>query len=114
MIIKRGDVLLVDLEPVKGSEQGRIRPCLVIQNDVGNASSSVTIVAAISSRTEKGYSFTVLASAGEGGLSVDSLVLLNQFRTISIADRVLRKMGSLKPSTMQRVDAALKESLGLD
>jgi len=114
MNVKRGDVLLVDLEPVKGSEQGRIRPCLVIQNDVGNASSSVTIVAAISSRTEKEYSFTSLVSAGEGGLSVDSLVLLNQLRTISVADRVLRKMGSLKPATMQRMDAALRASLGLD
>ncbi len=114
MIIKRGDVLLVDLEPVKGSEQGRIRPCLVIQNDSGNASSPVTIVAAISSRTEKDYPFTVLVSAGEGGLSVDSLVLLNQLRTISVADRVLRKLGSLKPFTLQSVDAALKASLGLD
>jgi len=114
MNIKRGDVLLVDFEPVKGSEQGKTRPCVVIQNDLGNASSLTTIVAPLTSRTENAYPFTVLIKNREGGLSKDSLVLLNQIRTISIQARVLKKLGSLKSETMKKVDEAIKTSLGLD
>ncbi|MFH0713959.1 MAG: type II toxin-antitoxin system PemK/MazF family toxin [Candidatus Micrarchaeota archaeon] len=114
MIIERGDVVLTDLEPVKGSEQGKMRPCLVIQNNIGNANSSTTIVASITSHTEKQYPFTVLVNAGEGNLPKDSLVQCNQIRTISKEHRILQKLGSLSPETMKKVNEALKTSFALD
>ncbi len=113
MTIKRGDVLFVDLEPVKGSEQGKTRPCLVIQNDVGNQVSPITIVASITSKTEREYPFTVQVLKGDGGLPKDSTILCNQLRTVSINERVIKKIGSLKPETMKKVDEALKTSLSL-
>ena len=114
MIIKRGDVVLTELEPVKGHEQGKTRPCLVIQNDFGNTASPITIVAAITSKTEKEYPFTVLVQKSDGNLPKDSLVLCNQIRSISIKDRIKKKIGTLKPSTMKKVDNALKTSLALE
>ncbi|MEK6982452.1 MAG: type II toxin-antitoxin system PemK/MazF family toxin [Candidatus Micrarchaeota archaeon] len=115
MIIKRGDVIRADLEPVKGSEQGKIRPCLVIQNDIGNSFSTTTIIAPLTSRIEnEDYPFVVFVKAGEGGLPKDSLVLLNQIRTISMENRILDKLGSLSNETMKKVDNALKVSLSLD
>ena len=114
MIIKRGDVVLADLEPVKGSEQGKTRPCLVIQNDIGNRVSPITIVAAITSKTGKEYPFTVFVGKGGGNLSFDSLVLCNQIRSVSTQDRITKKIGALKPSTMKKVDEALKTSLALE
>jgi mRNA interferase MazF len=114
MIIKRGDIVLANLEPVIGSEQGKTRPCLVIQNDLGNTSSTTTIVAAITSNTEHQYPFTVLAEKGEANLQKDSLIMLHQIRTISIENRILKKIGSLKPATMKRVDEAIKTSLALE
>ncbi len=114
MIIKRGDVVLTDLEPVKGSEQGKTRPCLVIQNDLGNRASPTTIVAAITSKTEKEYPFTVFVQKGDGNLSEDSLVLCNHLRTISIEHRIAKKIGTLSPSAMRKVDEALKTSLALE
>ena len=113
MNIKRGDIVLTDLEPVKGSEQGKTRPCLIIQNDVGNTVSPTTIIAAITSKTEKEYPFTVLVRAGEGGLPKDSLILCNQIRTVSVNHRIVKRLGSLKPATMKKVDEAIKTSLGL-
>jgi len=113
MIIRRGEVLLVDLEPVKGSEQGKTRPCLVIQNDVGNRASPTTIVASITSKIEREYPFMVHVARGDGGLPKDSTVLCNQLRTISVDERVIKKLGSLKQETMEKVDEALKTSLGL-
>ena len=114
MTIKRGDVIVADLEPVKGSEQGKTRPCLVIQNDKGNAFSPNTIIAAITSKTDKEYPFMVHVRMGEGGLPKDSTVLCNQIRTISIQDRASKKLGSLNPTTMQKINDALKISLGLE
>src|SRR3989338_8221135 len=96
LIIKRGDIILTDLEPVKGSEQGKIRPCLIIQNDIGNKFSSTTIVAAITSKTENQYPFTVFVKQGDGNLVKDSLILCNQIRTISKDHRLITKMGFLK------------------
>ncbi len=83
MNIKRGGIVLVDLEPVKGSEQGKTRPCLIIQNDIGNSVSPTTIVAAITSKIEKEYPFTVLIRQGEANLPKESLILCNQIRTVS-------------------------------
>jgi mRNA interferase MazF len=114
MNIKRGDVVLADLEPVKGSEQGKTRPCLVVQNDIGNAVSPTTIVAAITSKIEKEYPFTVLVKEGEASLPKDSLILCNQIRTVSTQHRLIKKIGSLKPETMKKVDNALKTSLGIE
>ena len=114
MIIKRGDIVLTNLEPVKGSEQGKTRPCLVIQNDIGNRASPTTIIAAITSKTEKEYPFLVQVQKGEGGLPKDSAILLNQIRTISIEHRVIKKIGALKPNTMKKIDDALKVSLSLE
>ncbi len=114
MIIERGDVVLTDLEPVKGSEQGKMRPCLVIQNNIGNRVASTTIIAAITSNTEKQYPFTVFVNSGEGNLPKDSLILCNQIRTVSKEHRIKGKLGSLNLETMEKVDEALKTSLGID
>lgn len=109
---RRGDIWTVDLEPVVGSEQGKSRPALVIQNDVGNLYSPVLIVAAITSGENAGYDIQVEVKAPEGGLHNNSLVLLNQIRAID-KRRVGRFWGHLSPRTMQRVDRAIKISLGL-
>ena len=114
MIIKRGDIVLANLEPVKGSEQGNIRSCLIIQNNLGNANSPTTIIAAMTSKTEKEFPFTVLIQKEEVNLSSNGLIQLNQIRTISIKDRIIKKIGTLNPSTMKKVDMALKLSLGID
>jgi mRNA interferase MazF len=113
MNIKRGDILLVNLEPVKGSEQGKVRPCLVIQNDVGNKNSPTTIVAAITSKTGYNYPFTIFVKKEESGLDKDSTVLGNQIRTISINHRTISRISKLKSNVMEKVDEALKVSLGL-
>ena len=112
MEIKRGDVFLVNLEPTKGSEQGKVRPCLVIQNDVGNKNSPVTIIATITSKAEE-YPFIVKLNKGEANLPKESYIQLNQIRTIS-AERIISRIGSLKKESLDKVDEALKTSLGLD
>lgn len=114
MSVKRGDIVLANLEPVMGSEQGKIRPCVVIQNDLGNITAPTTIVAAMTSSTEHQYPFTVLVEKGEANLQSNSLIMLNQIRTISIEDRILKKIGSLKPATMKKIDDAIKTSLALE
>lgn len=113
MIIKRGDIILANLNPIMGSEQGKIRPCVVIQNDVGNKFSPTTIIAPMTSQIEKEYLHTVLVEKGEGNLQKDSLIELNQIRTISIQDRAIKILGKLKPETMEKVNQAIKISLGL-
>jgi mRNA interferase MazF len=109
---RRGEIWTVDLEPVVGSEQGKARPGLIIQNDIGNRYSPVLIVAALTSGENARYDVQVEVKAQEGGLPHDSLVLLNQIRTID-KRRVGRYWGRLSPETMQRVDEAIKISLGL-
>ena len=109
---RRGDIWTVDLEPVVGSEQGKARPALVIQNDIGNQYSTVLIVAALASGEEARYDVQVEVRAPEGGLRRNSLVLLNQIRTID-KRRVGRYWGRLSAETMQRVDEAIRISLGL-
>ena len=110
---KRGDVWLAALDPVVGSEQGKTRPVLIIQNDVANQYSPVVIVAAITpSIGAKEYPTEVIVRAPEGGLTRDSTILLNQIRTID-KRRLVDYWGRLKPSTMERVDIALKISVGL-
>lgn len=115
MIIKRGDVLLANFEPIKGSEQGKTRPCVVVQNDTGNVFSSTTIVVPITSKIpEKQYPTDVFATAKELCLVKDGTINCSQIATISIQHRVIKKIGSLRPETINKIDDALKTSLGLE
>ncbi len=110
---RRGEVYLVTFDPTIGAEIQKTRPAVVIQNDVGNRASRVTIVAAITSSVHDDlYPFEVLVHAGEGGLPRPSVVLLNQVRTIDRA-RLVRRLGSLRRETMSLVDRALRVSLAL-
>ncbi len=114
MNIKRGDVLLVNFNPIKGSEQGKIRPCVVIQNDIANKYSPTTIVLPLSSNIDKVYPFDTIIKKGLGGLKADSVVLGNQIRVISIVQRVKKVLGSLDKNTMINVDKSIKDSLALE
>ena len=109
----RGDIFYVDLEPVKGSEQGGRRPCLVIQNDVSNVYSPVVIVAAITSRPARRDRPTDVPIAPEtSGLELPSRVLLNQIRTID-KTRLSRRVGRVTDEELALVDEAIRVSLGL-
>jgi mRNA interferase MazF len=111
--VKRGDVFYADLSPVVGSEQGGVRPVLVIQNDIGNKYSPTIIVAAITSQINKAKLPThVEISAPEYGLPKDSVVLLEQVRTID-KKRLREKIGRFNDEMMEKVDDCLKISLGL-
>ena len=114
MEIKRGDTVLVDLEPVKGSETGKIRPCVVIQNDIGNKFSSTTIVAIITSQKEisKQYPTDVWIEIGEGGLNYASIIQCDQIRTID-KSRIINKIGTLDVKIMQKANKALIISMDL-
>ncbi len=109
----RGEVYLVNFDPTIGSEIKKTRPALVIQNEISNKHSPVTIVAAITSKLDNNlYPTEVLISAGEGGLKQDSVVLLNQIRSVD-RRRLAKKLGKVKDETLRRVDLAIKISLGL-
>lgn len=113
MEIKRGDIFYADLSPVVGSEQGGVRPVLVIQNDVGNKYSPTIIVSAITSRLSKNKLPTHIEIPGEMyGLSKDSVILLEQIRTID-KRRLREKTGHLDESIMMKVNEALSTSFGL-
>ena len=110
---RRGDVYLVNFDPTIGAEVKKTRPAVVIQNDIGNRWSPITIVAAMTSRFEEPlYPTEVLVKASEGGLAVDSVVLLNQLRSVDKA-RLVRRLGALKSQTVRESDRALLLSLGL-
>ena len=114
MVIRRGDIYYADLSPVVGSEQGGVRPVLIIQNNVGNRYSPTVIAAAITSRGSKADLPThIKLYASDSGLSKDSVVLLEQIRTID-KRRLREKMGSLGVYDMDKVDAALSVSFGLN
>ena len=114
MELKLGDVLLVNFEPVKGSEQGRIRPALVIQNNLLNKFSPLTIVAPITSKVyDKEYPTNVFISKEDSALNQDSNVLLNQIRTID-KKRIIKKLGVLDIFVMNKVNLAIKICLSLD
>lgn len=113
MIIKRGDIIYADLSPVVGSEQGGVRPVLVIQNDIGNKYSPTVIVAAITSQINKAKLPThVELAAAEYGITKDSVILLEQIRTID-KKRLKEKIGHLSDELMKRVDDGLQVSFGL-
>ncbi len=113
MEVKRGFIFFADLSPVVGSEQGGFRPVLIVQNNVGNKYSPTVIVAAITSHIEKAKLPThVELSAGEHGLEKDSVVLLEQIRTID-KQRLQQKITEMDENIMSKVNEALKISLGL-
>lgn len=112
--IKRGEILLVNLDPVSGSEQGRIRPNLIIQNDVGNETSPTTIIAPITSRIfSREFATNVFIPKRDSGLDKDSTILLNQIRTID-KKRIIKKISFLNEGIMRKVDLAIKISLDLE
>ena len=114
VIVKRGDIYYADLSPVVGSEQGGIRPVLIVQNDVGNKFSPTVIAAAITSQRYKTNLPTHIRVNADGcGLAKDSIVLLEQVRTLD-KKRLKEKMGTLDGDDMGRVNRALSVSLGID
>ena len=114
MKIKRGEIVLVNLDPVVGSEQGRIRPAVVIQNDYGNEYSPMTIVAPVTSKIyTKEFSTNVQISPNESCLDEESTVLLNQIKAID-KTRIIKKLEQLNNNIMEKIDLAIKASLGLD
>lgn len=113
MIIKRGDIFYADLSPVIGSEQGGIRPVLIIQNNLGNKHSPTVIVAAVTSRINKAKLPTHVEICAKGyGLIKDSVVLIEQIRTID-KKRLKEKIGHLDSRLMSEVDLAIEISFGL-
>ena len=113
MIIKRGDIYYADLSPVVGSEQGGVRPVLIIQNDIGNKYSPTVIATAITSQINKAKMPThIELDANEYGLPKDSVVLAEQIRTID-KRRLKEKIGHLDEERMTRVNEALEISFGL-
>ena len=113
MIVKRGDIYYADLSPVVGSEQGGIRPVLVIQNDIGNKYSPTVIAAAITSQINKAKMPTHIdLAAKDYGLNKDSVILLEQIRTID-KRRLREKIGRIDDGLMASVNNALSISFGL-
>ncbi len=111
-LIKRGELYYADLSPVVGSEQGGVRPVLVVQNDVGNKYSPTVIAAAVTSKLTKARLPThIELCASAYGLAKDSVILLEQIRTID-KRRLKERIGSLSPEVMEEVDDALLISLG--
>lgn len=112
--VKRGEIYYADLSPVVGSEQGGVRPVLIVQNDVGNKHSPTVIAAAITSQREKSKLPThIELDASVCGLAKDSIVLLEQIRTID-KKRLKERMGELDPPAMNQVNSALTISFGLE
>ena len=113
MVVKRGDIFYADLSPVVGSEQGGVRPVLVVQNDVGNKFSPTVIISAITSQINKAKLPThIEITADEYGLAKDSVILLEQIRTID-KKRLKERIGRLDDELMQMLDDALTISFGL-
>ena len=114
MVVKRGDIYYADLRPVVGSEQGGVRPVLVVQNDVGNKFSPTIIVAAVTSKRNKADLPTHVEIAAEGnGLTKNSVVLLEQLRTID-KRRLKERIGTIDKTRLPEVNEALSVSLGID
>ena len=112
--VTRGDIYYADLSPVVGSEQGGIRPVLIVQNDIGNKFSPTVIAAAITSQRDKTKLPThIQLHADETGLAKDSIVLLEQIRTLD-KRRLKERMGKLDDASMKQVNTALSISFGLD
>jgi mRNA interferase MazF len=114
--ILRGEIYLVNLEPVIGKETGKARPAVILQNNIGNKYSPVTIIAPVTSVKEisKPLPIMVFIPKGEGGLTEDSFVDCGQIRTIDKHKRLMKKFGSLNESRLKEIDKAIKISLSID
>jgi len=112
MDIFKGDVVSVDLEPIVGSETVKIRPCLIVQNNINNEHSLTTIIVVITGRDrfKKKYPTHVWIDKGEGGLTKDSVIQCEQIRTID-KRRITKKLGSLNNNCLQKVEEAIKITL---
>ena len=111
--VRRGDIYYADLSPVVGSEQGGVRPVLIVQNDTGNRHSPTVIAAAITSQTGKANLPTHISLAARScGLTRDSVILLEQVRTLD-KSRLRERMGRVDSAVMEKVDAAIAVSFGL-
>ena len=110
---RRGEIYLVNFDPTVGAEIRKTRPALILQNDIANRHSPITIVAAVTAKFDETlYPTEVFVQAPEGGLTVDSVVLLNQIRSID-KGRLVRRLGAVVASTMEKVARSLQISLGL-
>lgn len=112
MEVSRGEIYYADLSPVVGSEQGGVRPVLIVQNDVGNRYSPTVIIAAITSQLDKAKLPTHIEIKKEYGLEKDSVILLEQIRTLD-KRRLKEKVCTIDNETMQKVDIAIMISLGI-
>jgi mRNA interferase MazF len=113
LIVKKGEIYFADLSPVIGSEQGGVRPVLIVQNDVGNKYSPTVIVAAVTSQINKAKLPTHVEIPAEGnGLAKDSVILLEQLRTID-KKRLREKIGRIDDKCLQKTNEALTISLGI-
>ena len=111
--LKRGDIYLVNFDPTLGSEVQKTRPALILQNDTANQYSPITIVAALTSKFDDNiYPTEVFIKSPEGGLGIDSVILLNQIRSID-KQRLVKRIGKLDSVTMIQVDYAIQISLEL-
>jgi len=109
---KRGEIYLVSLDPVTGSEIGKTRPALIISNDINNKNADTVTVIPISSKTERIYPFEVSVTKEKGSLPEDSKIKCNQIRTIDKA-RLIRKVGKVDEETLKKVEKALLIHLGI-
>ena len=114
IVVRRGDITLVNLDPVIGSEQGKTRPALIIQNDIGNEYSPTTIVAPITSKLfSKQFPTNVEIDKNNSPLREKSTILLNQIRAID-KSRIIKNYGKLSSKKLKEVNEALMNSLGLE
>jgi mRNA interferase MazF len=113
---RRGDIILVDLEPVRGSEQGRVRPCIIVQNDIANKFSPVTNIIPVTDakNVKKWYPCLVNLKKDESGLEKDSVAQCNQIRTIDAERRIIKQIGHISGQKMKEIDRALKIQLALE
>lgn len=112
--IKRGDIVLVNLDPVIGSEQGKTRPAVIIQNDIGNKYSKTTIIAPITSKLySRSFSTNVEIDKSNSPIKEKSTILLNQIRVIDKI-RITRNYGKISPNKMKEINEAIISSLGLE
>ncbi len=109
-MIGRGDVFLVNLDPVVGSEVGKTRPAVVLQNELANRTSPTVTIVPLSSKTERIFPFQVLIPAGEGGLERKSKALCEQIRTLS-RSRLIERLGRLSPERLEEIRTALDRHL---
>lgn len=109
-MIRRGDIFLVSLDPVLGSEVGKTRPAIVLQNDLANRTSPTVTVVPLSSQVDRVFPFQVLIPAGEGGLERASKALCEQIRTLS-TQRLVQHLGSLPPERLEEIRTALDRHL---